>query len=68
MLMEAENKQLLTLNNNFGNRHIEFADIQYAQLLDEYYAEQRLLNELHKVNFKEKTNSNIIYLYGTDNN
>lgn len=39
MLMEAENKQLLTLNNNFGNRHIEFADIQYAQLLDEYYAE-----------------------------
>ena len=55
MLMEAENKQLLTLNNNFGNRHIEFADIQYAQLLDEYYAEQRLLNELHKVNFKEKT-------------
>ena len=22
MLMEAENKQLLTLNNNFGNRHI----------------------------------------------
>lgn len=25
MLMEAENKQLLTLNNNFGNRHIEFA-------------------------------------------
>ena len=39
MLMEAENKQLLTLNNNFGNRHIEFADIQYARLLDEYYAE-----------------------------
>ena len=39
MLMEAENKQLLTLNNNFGNRHIEFADIQYAQLLDEYYSE-----------------------------
>ena len=39
MLMEAENKQLLTLNNNFGNRHIEFANIQYAQLLDEYYAE-----------------------------
>ena len=39
MLMEAENKQLLTLNNNFGNRHIEFADIQYERLLDEYYAE-----------------------------
>ena len=39
MLLEAENKQLLTLNNNFGNRHIEFTDIQYADLLDEYYAE-----------------------------
>ncbi|MBU5475818.1 DUF4007 family protein [Eubacterium sp. MSJ-21] len=39
MLMEAENKQLLTLNNNFGNRHIEFADIHYEQLLDEYYEE-----------------------------
>lgn len=39
MLMEAENKRLLTLNNNFGNRHIEFADIQYTRLLDEYYAE-----------------------------
>lgn len=39
MLMEAENKQLLTLNNNFGNRYIEFANIQYAQLLNEYYAE-----------------------------
>ena len=23
----------------FGNRHIEFANIQYAKLLDEYYAE-----------------------------
>lgn len=39
MLMDAENKQLLTLNNNFGNRHIEFADIQYEALLDDYYAE-----------------------------
>ncbi len=39
MLLEAENKQLLTLNNNFGNRHIEFADIEYADLLKEYYTE-----------------------------
>ena len=39
MLLEAENKQLLTLNNNFGNRHIEFADIQYANILDEYFTE-----------------------------
>lgn len=37
MLLEAENKQLLTLNNNFGNRHIEFVDIRYADLLKEYY-------------------------------
>ena len=36
---EIKISELLTLNNNFGNRHIEFADIQYAQLLDEYYAE-----------------------------
>lgn len=39
MLLEAENKQLLTLNNNFGNRHIEFTDIQYEKLLNEYYTE-----------------------------
>lgn len=39
MLIEAGNKQLLTLNNNFGNRHIEFADMQYEQLLNEYYTE-----------------------------
>lgn len=39
MLLEAENKKLLTLNNNFGNRFIEFARIQYEKLLDEYYAE-----------------------------
>ena len=39
MLLEAENKQLLTLNNNFGNRHIEFLDVEYAKLLDNYYAE-----------------------------
>lgn len=39
MLVEAENRQLLTLNNNFGNRHIEFADIPYASILNEYFAE-----------------------------
>lgn len=39
MLLEAENKQLLMLNNNFGNRHIEFTGIQYADLLKDYYAE-----------------------------
>ena len=39
MLVEAENKQLLTLNNNFGNRHIEFADVEYSAILNEYFAE-----------------------------
>ncbi len=39
MLLEAENKKLLTLNNNFGNRFIEFSNIQYDELLSEYYAE-----------------------------
>lgn len=39
MLLEAENKKLITLNNNFGNRYIEFANIQYEKLLDEYYVE-----------------------------
>lgn len=37
MLLEAENKKLLTLNNNFGNRFIEFSDVQYDRLLNEYY-------------------------------
>lgn len=39
MLLEAENKKLLTINNNFGNRYVEFLDIQYDKLLDEYYTE-----------------------------
>lgn len=39
MLLEAENKKLLTLNNNFGNRFIEFSRPQYEKLLDEYFAE-----------------------------
>lgn len=39
MLLEAENKKLLTLNNNFGNRFIEFSNVRYDSLLDEYYME-----------------------------
>lgn len=39
MLLEAENKNLLTLNNNFGNRFIEFSDVQYDKVLNEYYME-----------------------------
>lgn len=39
MLLEAENKMLLTLNNNFGNRFIEFSEVQYENLLNEYYME-----------------------------
>lgn len=39
MLLEAENKKLLTLNNNFGNRFIEFSNVQYEALLNEYYTE-----------------------------
>ena len=39
MLLEAENKKLISLNNNFGNRIIEFMDVQYDKLLNEYYTE-----------------------------
>lgn len=39
MLLEAENKNLLILNNNFGNRFIEFSDVKYDKLLNEYYME-----------------------------
>ena len=39
MLLEAENKKLLSLNNNFGNRFIEFSDFEYNSLLHEYYME-----------------------------
>lgn len=37
MLLEAENKKLLMLNNNFGNRYLEFSDIDYNKLLIDYY-------------------------------
>ena len=37
MLMEAENKKMLILSNNFGNRHIELTDYPYQDLLRQYY-------------------------------
>lgn len=37
MLMEAENKKMLVLSNNFGNRHIELTDYPYQDLLRRYY-------------------------------
>lgn len=33
MLLEAENKGYIGLNNNFGNRHIEFINYDYESLL-----------------------------------
>lgn len=37
MLMEAENKKMLILSNNFGNRHIEMTNYSYQDLLRQYY-------------------------------
>jgi hypothetical protein len=37
MLLEAENKGYISLNNNFGNRYIEFWDRDYSKLLVKYY-------------------------------
>ena len=37
MLLEAENKGYISLNNNFGNRYIEFLDRDYSKLLEKYY-------------------------------
>lgn len=37
LLMEAENKKMLILSNNFGNRHIELTDYPYQDLLKQYY-------------------------------
>lgn len=37
MLMEAENKKMIILSNNFGNRHIELTDYPYRDLLRQYY-------------------------------
>lgn len=40
-LLLAENKGYIKLNNNFGNRFIEFVDIDYQSLLERYYAERK---------------------------
>ena len=40
MLMEAENKKMLILSNNFGNRHIELTDYPYPGLLKQYYVSE----------------------------
>ena len=37
LLMEAENKKYINLNNNFGNRFIEFTSFDYSSLLNKYY-------------------------------
>ena len=37
LLIEAENKGYIALNNNFGNRLIEFNDTNYSLLLEKYY-------------------------------
>lgn len=37
MLIEAENKGYIGLNNNFGNRYIEFIGYNYDSLLDKYF-------------------------------
>lgn len=37
VLLEAENKKYISLNNNFGNRFIEFVDMDYSKLLKKYY-------------------------------
>ena len=37
MLLEAENKGYIGLNNNFGNRFIEFNDTKYCDLQKKYY-------------------------------
>ena len=39
MLIEAENKGYIALNNNFGNRLIEFNDTNYDALIEKYFVE-----------------------------
>lgn len=38
-LIDAENKKYIRLENNFGNRYIEFVDIDYTKLLEKYYCD-----------------------------
>ena len=40
MLMEAENKKMLILSNNFGNIHIALPDYPYPGLLKQYYVSE----------------------------
>ena len=39
MLIEAENKGYIALNNNFGNRLIEFNDTNYDELIEKFFVE-----------------------------
>lgn len=40
LLVEAENKKYINLNNNFGNRFIEFKGYNYAGLVEKYYVDK----------------------------
>lgn len=40
MLMAAENKKYINLNNNFGNRFIEFDGYNYDSLIRKYYTDK----------------------------
>jgi hypothetical protein len=40
LLVEAENKKYIRLNNNFGNRYIEFINFNYEDLIKKYYMDK----------------------------